>query len=110
MLVICCVYAEITSSSDKTQWTASTISIKLHEAFTKAEHFPPLGFCWTSHILRKGAASAAYAIKVPLTDICYAGGRFSNSTVLESKYIDFTIRPTKATLLFFGHLKKGTPT
>jgi hypothetical protein len=35
---------------------------------------PPLGFCWTSHILRKEAASAAYAIKVRLTDIRYAGG------------------------------------
>jgi hypothetical protein len=24
----------------------------------------------------------------------------------ESKYVDFTIRPTKAALLFFGYLKK----
>jgi len=93
---------------DKTQWTASTLSIWLREAFTKAGHSPPPGFCWTSHNIRKGAASAAYAIKVPLTDIGYAGGWSTTSTVLESKCIDFTMRPTQSALLFFGYLKKDT--
>jgi hypothetical protein len=44
-----------------------------------------------------------------LTDIRYAGGWSTNSMVLESKYIDFTMRPTHAALLFFGYLKKDTP-
>ncbi len=63
--------------------------------------FPP-GFRWTSNSLRKGAASAAYAIKVRLTDIPYAGGWFTSSTVLESKYVNLTMRPTKVALLLFG--------
>jgi hypothetical protein len=63
----------------------------------------------TSHTLPKGAASAAYAIKVRLTDIRYAGGWSMNSTVMESKYVDFTMRPTKAALLFFGYLRKDSP-
>ena len=48
-------------------------------------------------------------IKVPLTDIYYAGGRSTNSTFLESKYVDGTMRPTKATLLLFGYMKNNTP-
>ncbi len=51
---------------------------------------------------RKGAASVAYAIKVRLTDIGYAGGWYTSSTLLESKYVNFTMMPTKAALLFFG--------
>ncbi len=101
---------------DKTQWTASTISTWLHAAFNTsfitgghAPPPPPICFCSTSHNISKGAASAAYAIKVPLTDIRYAGGWSTSSTVLESKYIEFTMRPTQATLLIFGYLKKDTP-
>ncbi len=70
---------------------------------------PPPGFCWTSRGLRKGAASAAYVIKVRLNDIHYAGGWSTKSTVLESKYVDFTMRSTKAALMFFGYLKKDYP-
>ena len=70
---------------------------------------PSMFFCWTSHSLRKVAASIAYAIKAPLIDIRYAGGWSTNSTVLESKYVDFTMRPTQAALVFFGYLKKDTP-
>jgi hypothetical protein len=28
---------------------------------------------------------------------------------MESKYIDFTMRPTQAALLFFGYMKNDTP-
>ena len=54
-----------------------------------AGHEPPPRLCWTSPSLRKGAASAAYAIKVRLNDIRYAGGWSTKSTVMESKYVDF---------------------
>jgi hypothetical protein len=57
-----------------------------------------------------GAASAAYAIKVHLNDIRYAGSWSTKSIVLESKYVDFTMKPTKAALMFFGYLKKDGPT
>ncbi len=99
----------LSRGENKTVWTASTLTIWLQEAFTKAGHAPPQGLCWTFHNLRKGAASAAYALQVILTDIRYAGGWSTISTVLESKYVDFTMRPAKAAFLFFGYLKKVTP-
>ncbi len=55
------------------------------------------------------ATSAAYAIKAPLTDIRYAGGWSTSSTDLESKYTDFTMRPTNAALLCLGYMKKDIP-
>ena len=69
---------------------------------------PPPRFLWTSHNIRKRDASAAYVIKIPITDIRFAGGWSTNSTVKESKYIDFTMRPTHAVLMFFGYWKKYT--
>ena len=96
-------------AEDKAPWTASTLTVWLQDAYTTAGHEPPPGFCWTSHSLRKGAASAAYAIRVRLDDIRYAGGWSTKSTVLEAKYVDFTMKPTKAALLFFGYLKKDCP-
>jgi hypothetical protein len=38
------------------------------------------------------------------------GGWSTKSTVLESKYVDFTMKPTKAALLLFGYMKKDCPT
>ena len=77
-------------------WTANTLSKWLTTAYTSALCLPPAGFAWTSHNLRKGAASVAYAIGARLTDIRYAGGWSTNSTVLEEKYIIFTMRPSQA--------------
>jgi hypothetical protein len=53
-------------------------------------------FDWTSQSLRKGVASAAYAIGARLTDVHYARGWSTNSTVLKAKYIDFTLIPSLA--------------
>jgi len=75
-------------------WTANTLSVWLTTAYTTARCLPPAGFAGTSHSLRKGAASGAYAIGARLTDIRYVGGWSTNSTVLEAKYIDFTMRPS----------------
>ena len=90
-------------------WTAETQSTWLLEAMQACDIAVPPVVTWTSHSLRKGAASAAYAIKVRLNDIRYAGGWSIKSTVLESKYVDFTMRQTKVALLFFGYLKKDSP-
>jgi hypothetical protein len=87
----------ISAEEDGCEWTASTSTIWLPS------------ICWTSHSLRKGVASAANAIKVHLNDIRYAGGWSTNSTVLEAKYIDFSMPPSKAAYIFFGHLKRDTP-
>ncbi len=81
-------------------------SSKLAKLSTAA---PPEGFSWTSHNLRKGVASASNAIGARLTDIRYAGGWSTNSTVLEAKYINFAMLPTPATRLFFGYLCKNAP-
>jgi hypothetical protein len=45
----------------------------------------PPGFKWTSHSLRKGAASAASCIGAPLPVIKCMGGRAKNSSVTEGK-------------------------
>ncbi len=55
------------------------------------------------------AGPLPYAIGANLTDIRYAGGWSTNSTVLEAKYIDFTMRPSLAAWIFFGYLYRGTP-
>ncbi len=96
-------------SKELAPWSEDTVSGWLLEA-CKSIHCHPLnGFRWTSHILRKGTASAANAIGACLTDIRYVGGWSTYSTVLEAKYIDFATMPTPAAHLFFGYMCKGTP-
>jgi len=90
-------------------WSSLTLTDWLHAAYTTAGHSSPEGFSWTSHNLRKGAASAANAIGARLTDIRYQGGWATNSNVLEAKYIEFTMKPFAAARLYFGYLCKGNP-
>jgi len=97
----------LSPEEDLERWTADTSTVWLHMAYGAAGHQPPDGFSWTSHSLRKGAASAAYAIGARLTDIRYAGGWSTNSTVLTSKYIDFTMQPSPEARMFFDFLIKG---
>jgi hypothetical protein len=98
-----------TRDEERCSWNANTSTEWLHVACKATGNSPPKGFSWTSHSLRKGAASAANAIKVPLTDIRYSGGWSTNSNVLEAKYIDFAMAPSKAAYIFFGHLKRDKP-
>eukprot|EP00873_Tetraselmis_striata_P034729 jgi/Tetstr1/454993/TSEL_041853.t1 len=53
--------------------------------------------------LRKGAASAANAIGVPLPDIRYQGGWATNSNVVLD-YIDPNVLPSPGAWFFFGHI------
>jgi len=99
----------LSPAEDKEVWSASTLSGWLQAAYTAAQHHPPAGFAWTSHSLRKGSASAANAIGVRMTDIRYAGGWSTNSSVLEAKYIDFAMAPTPAAWIFFGWLYRAGP-
>ena len=81
----------------------------LEAAYTTTLHRPPKGFAWTSHSLRKGSASAANAIGVQLPAIRYTGEWSTHTTVLEKKYIDFSMQPTPAAWIFFGWRHKGGP-
>eukprot|EP00873_Tetraselmis_striata_P018383 jgi/Tetstr1/438647/TSEL_027198.t1 len=53
--------------------------------------------------LRKGAASAANAIGVPLSHIRYQGGWATNSDVVLD-YIDPNVLPSPGAWFFFGHI------
>jgi hypothetical protein len=44
-----------------------------------------------------------------MTDIRYAGGWSTNSSVLEAKYVDFAMAPTPAAWIFFGWLFRAGP-
>ena len=70
---------------------------------------PPPGFAWSSHSLRKGAASAASALLVPLGTICYVGGWSIKSRVVHD-YIDPTVAPSPAGRVFFGWCLPGDST
>eukprot|EP00873_Tetraselmis_striata_P022432 jgi/Tetstr1/442696/TSEL_030787.t1 len=57
----------------------------------------------TLQVLRKGAASAANAIGVPLSHIRYQGGWATNSDVVLD-YIDPNVLPSPGAWFFFGHI------
>jgi hypothetical protein len=84
-------------------WNAATLSEWLAVSCALVHHSPPPGFKWTSHSLRKGAASAANSINVVLTKIRYMGGWAKDSNVVHD-YIDPTTAPSHAARVFFGHL------
>lgn len=95
----------ITPLEPTTAWRAGdTLSEWLQTAYTAVGASPPPGFKWTSHSLRKGAASAASCIGAPMPVIKFMGGWAKNSSVTEGKYIEPTMRPTPAAWLFFGWL------
>jgi hypothetical protein len=88
---------------------ASTISAWLALSLLTFNTAAPPGFKWTSHGLRKGAASAASCIGAPLPVIKYMGAWAKNSSVTEGKYIDPTMTPTPAAWRFFGWLAPSPP-
>eukprot|EP00873_Tetraselmis_striata_P023500 jgi/Tetstr1/443764/TSEL_031752.t1 len=84
-------------------WTAATMSDRLSTAVNLVNAAPPAGTSWTSHSLRKGAASAANAIGAPLSHIRYQGGWATNSDVVLD-YIDPNVLPSPGAWFFFGHI------
>eukprot|EP00873_Tetraselmis_striata_P003119 jgi/Tetstr1/423383/TSEL_014069.t1 len=84
-------------------WTAATMSDWLSTAINLVNAAPPAGTSWTSHSLRKGAASAANAIGTPLSHIRYQGGWATNSDVVLD-YIDPNVLPSPGAWFFFGHI------
>eukprot|EP00873_Tetraselmis_striata_P041954 jgi/Tetstr1/462218/TSEL_007281.t1 len=84
-------------------WTAATMSDWLSTAVNLVNAAPPAGTSWTSHSLRKGAASATNAIGAPLSHIRYQGGWATNSDVVLD-YIDPNVLPSPGAWFFFGHI------
>eukprot|EP00873_Tetraselmis_striata_P007930 jgi/Tetstr1/428194/TSEL_018244.t1 len=70
---------------------------------------PHLGFKWSSHSLRKDAASAAKSLAATLPTIKQMEGWSKNNEVLAGQYIDTTMRPTPAAWRFFGWLVQAGP-
>jgi hypothetical protein len=75
---------------------AAPLSAWLLDAYTAIGATLPQGFKWTSHSLRKCAASAASCIGTPLHVVKYMGGWAKNISVAEGKYIDPNMTPTPA--------------
>ena len=99
----------VTPEDQPHTWTAGTITEWIREACNTIGAAPPTQFKWTSHSLRKGAASAAACIGAPLTKIRYMGGWSKTSDVVTGKYIDPTMSETPAAWLFFGWLVAKPP-
>eukprot|EP00873_Tetraselmis_striata_P001127 jgi/Tetstr1/421391/TSEL_012359.t1 len=93
----------VTPSEQSKPWTAATMSDWLSTAVRLVGAAPPAGTSWTSHSLRKGAASAANAIGAPLSHIRYQGGWATNSDVVLD-YIDPNVLPSPGAWFFFGHI------
>eukprot|EP00873_Tetraselmis_striata_P024431 jgi/Tetstr1/444695/TSEL_032543.t1 len=93
----------VTAAEQSKPWTVATMSDWLSAAISLVNVAPPAGTSWTSHSLRKGAASAANAIGVPLSHIRYQGGWATNSDVVLD-YIDPNVLPSPGAWFFFGHI------
>ena len=89
-------------------WTATVQNTWMASALAAVGATPPPGYTWTSHSLRKGAASAARAIRVTLDVIRYFGGWAVNSAVVND-YVDPSVRPSPAASFFFGWLLEDAP-
>jgi hypothetical protein len=79
----------INTSERHDKWTTNTLIGWLTEVTSALHERPPYGFCWTSHFLRKGAATAAYNIGVTLQKIKHFGG-WSTESIVVLDYIDPT--------------------
>jgi hypothetical protein len=89
---------------DVSRWSSSLLTQWLQSSCALVNASPPPGLSWTSHSLRKGAASAAAAQGVILPKIRYFGGWSVGSTVLERDYIDPTVLPSAGGHAFFAWL------
>ena len=96
----------LTDSEPAHTWSAATLSCWLAHACAAIGLAPPDGFSWTSHSLRKGAATAAYAVGVPLLKIKYCGDWAQESSAIH-RYIDVAATPTPAARQLFAFLVPG---
>ena len=90
-------------AAERRAFPASQIDAWLGVCLAHLGASPPAGEKWTGHSLRKGAASGAASIGVPLHVICYAGG-WSIKSKAVFDYIDPTCPRSLACRRFFGWL------
>ena len=89
----------------RTTWPSALGDGWLQQALQAVGSPSPLpGEVWTSHSLRKGAATAAYAINVTLLKICYVGDWSDRSSTVND-YVDPTAVADPDMHLFFGWLR-----
>ena len=88
------------------QWTSQVQTTWLQNSMKFVGITAPQGCKYTSHSLRKGAATAAYVIQVPLEIICFFGHWAVASKTVKEKYIDPSSRPSAAATFFFGWMLK----
>jgi len=88
---------------DPGAWTAATVSEWVTAAALAVDATPPAGFCWSSHSLRSGGASAASATGVPMPTVRWLGGWKVGSGVVLN-YIVPGILDSAGARYFFGSL------
>eukprot|EP00873_Tetraselmis_striata_P017956 jgi/Tetstr1/438220/TSEL_002875.t1 len=88
---------------DPGTWTAATVSEWVTAAALAVDATPPAGFCWSSHSLRSGGASAASATGGPMPTIRWLGGWKVGSGVVLN-YIVPGILDSAGARYFFGSL------
>eukprot|EP00873_Tetraselmis_striata_P015760 jgi/Tetstr1/436024/TSEL_024903.t1 len=93
----------VTYDEPAASWTSATVTDCLQLVAHMLEEHPPPGFVWTSHSLRKGAATAAYAIGVVLQKIKHFGG-WAQLFSIVLDYINPTALPCAASWQLFGWL------
>ena len=92
------------SGEDPSRWTSATQSAWLQQVLSHLGAQPPAGFKWTGHSLRKGAASAAAAVGVPLHVIAFYGTWSLDSATLAKDYIDPSASlPARLVLFWASH-------
>lgn len=84
-------------------WTAATLTAWLHQACRAVGCSPPPGLSFSSHSLRKGAATHMSAVGVSLPIIRFFGGWARDSSVVLD-YIDPAALPSPAAFELFGWL------
>eukprot|EP00873_Tetraselmis_striata_P044127 jgi/Tetstr1/464391/TSEL_009184.t1 len=89
------------SDDDPGTWTAATVSEWVTADALAVDATPPAGFCWSSHNLRSGGASAASATGVPMPMIRWLGGWKVGSGVVLN-YIVPGILDSDGASYFFG--------
>lgn len=95
------LWAVLPSMERPGSWTADIMTSWLHASCVAVGALPPPGFSWTSHSLRKGAASAAVACGVPLQTVKWYGDWARDSDVVHD-YVDASFLPDDPARYWFG--------
>ena len=88
-------------------WSSALVNAWLQEVLAVLNVEAPVGCSWSSHSLRSGGASAAFALGVDLL-VIMSWGLWASLDSLHL-YVDVLVRADEAAGLFFGHLLRKQP-